>query len=84
MLIRQWGLVVTIYAPPSGPGIRRRGRWVGWFVLGAIVPDLPYVAMFAAATLRTGPGVLADLALWDSVWRNPLVCASIPSYPGAS
>ena len=53
----------------------RRRRWVGWFVLGAIVPDLPYVAIFAAATLRTGPGVLADLALWDSLWRNPLVCA---------
>ena len=53
----------------------RRRSWVGWFVLGAIVPDLPYVLMFAAASLRAGPGILADLALWDSLWRNPVVCA---------
>ena len=53
----------------------RRRSWVGWFVLGAIVPDLPYVVMFAAASLRTGPGVLADLALWDALWRNPVVSA---------
>ena len=51
----------------------RRRSWVGWFVLGAVVPDLPYVFLFAVAALRSGPSALADLELWDSLWRNPLI-----------
>jgi membrane-bound metal-dependent hydrolase YbcI (DUF457 family) len=75
MVIRQWGLVVTIYAHAFWAWYPwRRRRWVGWFVLGAVVPDLPYVAVFAAASLRAGPGMLADLGLWDALWRSPLVC----------
>ena len=53
----------------------RRRSWVGWFVVGAVVPDLPYLLVFAAAVLRAGPGMLADLGLWHSLWRNPLICA---------
>jgi len=67
---------VTIYAHAFWAWYPfRRRSWVGWFVLGAIVPDLPYVFVFAAAALRAEPGLLTDLGLWDSLWRNPLVCA---------
>ena len=69
-------LVVTIYAHAFWAWYPcRRRSWVGWFVLGAIVPDLPYVLMFAAASLRAGPGIVTDLALWDALWRNPVVSA---------
>jgi membrane-bound metal-dependent hydrolase YbcI (DUF457 family) len=67
---------VTIYAHAFWAWYPwRRRRWVAWFVLGAIMPDLPYVVVFAVASLRAGPGILANLGLWNSLWRNPLVCA---------
>lgn len=65
---------MTIYAHAFWAWYPFRERnWVGWFVLGAVLPDLPYIFLFAAAALRGGPSALADLELWDSLWRSPLV-----------
>jgi membrane-bound metal-dependent hydrolase YbcI (DUF457 family) len=67
---------VTIYAHAFWAWYPfRRQRWVRWFVLGAVVPDLPYLFVFAATALRTGPRTLTDLGLWESLWRSPVVCA---------
>lgn len=67
---------MTIYAHAFWAWYPFRHRtWVGWFVLGAVLPDLPYVFLFAAAALRGGPRALTDLALWDSLWHSPLVCS---------
>lgn len=67
---------VTIYAHAFWAWYPfRRRAWVGWFVLGAVTPDLPYVLALLAVSLPSGPSSLADLGLWESLWRNPVVCA---------
>jgi hypothetical protein len=53
----------------------RRRRWVWPLVAGAILPDLPYCAFFAAAAVEQGPRAVIDLTLWRSIWGHPLVVA---------
>jgi hypothetical protein len=51
----------------------RRRPWVWPLVGGAILPDLPYCVFFVAAAVERGPRAFADLALWRSIWGNPVV-----------
>jgi hypothetical protein len=53
----------------------RRRPWVWPLVAGAILPDLPYCAFFAAAAVERGPRAFTDLALWRSIWGHPVVVA---------
>ena len=53
----------------------RRRPWVWPLVAGAILPDLPYCAFFAAAAVEQGPRAVIDLTLWRSTWGHPLVVA---------
>jgi hypothetical protein len=67
---------MTIYAHAFWAWYPFRQRdWVGFLTLGAVLPDLPYVAVFAWTALSAGPGALGDLHLWESLWGSPLVAA---------
>src|SRR5262245_27308868 len=53
----------------------RRRRWVFPLVVGSLLPDVPYLAGFLVMTGRGGSRSVADLTLWDALWKSPTVCA---------
>jgi hypothetical protein len=53
----------------------RRRTWVKWLTLGAVLPDLPYCIVFGMSAVERGPRAIADMRVWESLWRSWPVCA---------
>jgi len=53
----------------------RRRVWVKWLTLGAVLPDLPYCVYFGISAIERGPRAIADMRIWESLWRSWPICA---------
>jgi hypothetical protein len=53
----------------------RRRACAKWLALGAVLPDLPYCVVFGVSAVEHGPRAIADMRVWESLWRSWPVCA---------